>query len=369
MNSSPLSRLNEPVKPGKVLADHNFSVAWQSPSNIALVKYWGKRDGQFPATPSLSMTLAKAVTQTRIQVLAGEKALGLISVNGDEKHPFMPKMQHLLQCMACEIPVLNNLAFTVATKNSFPHSTGIASSASGLSAFALCLIDVACEILNAGISEEERLHMASYSSRMGSGSACRSVYGGFALWGETDSVTGSSDEFAIPVKDLVHPEMMQLHDAILVISGKPKSLPSTLGHRSMYGHPFFSGRIGQANQNLADVLQALASTDFERLSLLTETEALTLHALIMSASPGTMLMKPATVEAIHRVREARAGGLPVFFTLDAGANVHVMYPGNSVPIVEEFIRDALQPLCEDEQVIFDYCGNGPEKLNQTRVIS
>jgi diphosphomevalonate decarboxylase len=369
MNSSPLSKLNEPAKPMQVESNHDFSVAWQSPSNIAVVKYWGKRDGQFPATPSISMTLAKAVTQTRIQVLAGEKAKGLISVNGDQSHPFLPKMQHLLQCMAIEIPVLSNLAFTVTTKNSFPHSTGIASSASGISAFTLCLIDVACEMLNAGMSWDERLHLASYSSRMGSGSACRSVYGGYALWGETDSLPGSSDAFAIPVKEYVHPEMMMLHDAILVISGKPKSLPSTQGHRSMYGHPFFSGRIGQANQNLEDVLQALSSNDFERLSLLAETEALTLHALIMSASPGTMLMKPATVEAIHRVREARAGGLPVFFTLDAGANVHVMYPGDSAPMVEEFIGNALQPLCENEQIIFDYCGNGPVKLNQNQVIS
>jgi diphosphomevalonate decarboxylase len=204
---------------------------------------------------------------------------------------------------------------------------------------------------------------------MGSGSACRSVFGGYALWGDTGSIPGSSDEFAIPVKEYVHPEMLLLHDAILVISGKPKSLPSSQGHRSMYGHPFFSGRIGQANQNLEDVLQALSSNDFERLSLLAETEALTLHALIMSASPGTMLMKPATVEAIHRVREARAGGLPVFFTLDAGANVHVMYPGDSAPMVEEFIGNALQPLCENEQIIFDYCGNGPVKLNQNQVIS
>jgi diphosphomevalonate decarboxylase len=162
---------------------------------------------------------------------------------------------------------------------------------------------------------------------------------------------------------MVHSEMLTLNDAILVISGKPKVLSSTMGHQSMESHPFAGSRIIQAGHNLVEAINALTVNDFEKLCTVAECEALTLHALLMSASPGTLLMKPATVEVIHRVVEARKNGLPVFFTLDAGANVHVMYQDVSASGVEKFIADALQPLCENGRVIFDRCGPGPIRLN------
>jgi diphosphomevalonate decarboxylase len=272
-------------------------------------------------------------------------------------------MRQLLQWMAAEIPVLNRLTFVAATENSFPHSTGIASSASGISAFTLCLLTIAGKLVKVSITQGELMHMASFAARMGSGSACRSLYGGYAGWGETPVMPGSSDEFAIPCADFVHPEMLSLHDAILVISANPKSLPSTLGHKGMNGHPFYNGRVGQAGKNLDEALLALSANDFEKLGAVAELEALTLHALIMSATPGTLLMKPATVEVIHRIGEARKSGLPLFFTLDAGANVHVMYPDASARMVEDFIADTLQPLCEEGRVIFDGCGKGPIPMN------
>jgi diphosphomevalonate decarboxylase len=359
MSVSPLSRLQDMASPGRLSLHENLSAAWQSPSNIAIVKYWGKKDGQLPATPSLSMTLDLAVSKTSLLVSVEETPKGLISVNDDPNHPFLPKMQQFFHWMTGEIPLFNKITATVTTHNSFPHSTGIASSASGMSAFTLCLLSVANRILEAGISTEELIHLASYAARMGSGSACRSLYKGFTVWGKSTCVPASADEYAIPVNESVHPEMLSLRDAILVISGNPKSLPSTLGHRSMNGHPFFSGRIGQANHNLEEALHALASNDFEKLSFIAECEALTLHALIMSADPGTILMKPATLLAIDAIRNARKGGLPLFFTLDAGANVHVMYPATSEFQVEKYINDVLRPLCEDGRVIFDGCGRGP----------
>jgi len=365
MNTSPLSTLKDIVKKGKFSFDKNFSIAWQSPSNIAIVKYWGKKNGQFPVNPSLSMTLDKAVTRTLVQVLCNEPVKGLVSVNGDRNHPYLPKMQQLLKWLSAEIPLFNEITLDVTTVNTFPHSTGIASSSSGISAFTLCLLEIAGEITKTETETHDFLRMASHVARMGSGSACRSLYSGFTVWGETSIIPGTSDEFAIPVVDSIHPEMLSLHDAILIISGAPKSLPSTLGHETMNGHPFSGGRITQAHQNLETAVEALKANDLEKLCSVAENEALTLHALIMSANPGVLLMKPATVEAIHRVREARKRGNPVFFTLDAGANLHVMYPANSVSMVEEFIRDALQPLCEEGFVIFDRCGSGPLRLDES----
>jgi diphosphomevalonate decarboxylase len=149
-----------------------------------------------------------------------------------------------------------------------------------------------------------------------------------------------------------------------VISGSAKEISSTQGHKAMEVHPFLHGREKQAGHNIAETLEALRSGDFERLALVAENEALTLHALMMSASPGTILMKPATVEAIGRVRNARRNGLPLFFTLDAGANLHLLYPASADSLINPFIETELKPLCENGQVIFDRCGGGPEALDE-----
>ncbi|MDP1622041.1 MAG: hypothetical protein Q8M08_06840 [Bacteroidales bacterium] len=362
MSISPFLRLKEIAPQEQPKSDEDFSVAWQSPANIAIIKYWGKKYGQLPASPSLSMTLDQAVTETHVNVFTKKRVKGIMAINGDPDHLFLPKMQRLYDWMAADLPVLNSISLSVSTRNTFPHSTGIASSASGISAFALCLLSIAGKIMSAEPSMDEFLHMASGCARIGSGSACRSMYGGFAVWGRSGCIEEAADEYATPVTGHIHPAMYSMRDAILVISADPKILSSTLGHESMQGHPFFSGRIGQSNKNLEEALQAMSANDFEKLSAVAECEALTLHALIMSANPGSLLMKPATVEVIHRVREARNKGIPLFFTLDAGANVHVMYPDASAAIVENFIRDVLQPLCEDNRVIFDRCGKGPVNI-------
>ena len=174
MSISPLSPLNGMDLSAGLSAGDNFKVAWQSPSNIALVKYWGKKDGQLPASPSLSMTLEKAITQTRVDVIFGEAEKGLVSLNGSIDHPFLPKMQHLLDWMTRQVPCLSKVTLRATTENSFPHSTGIASSASGISAFALCLISIAGKIHGLEGDPADMMRMASFAARMGSGSACRS---------------------------------------------------------------------------------------------------------------------------------------------------------------------------------------------------
>jgi diphosphomevalonate decarboxylase len=350
--------------PGKnsPVTGENFSTCWQSPSNIALVKYWGKKDGQVPLNPSLSMTLEKSVTQTRVHVSFGEAVKGMISVNGIPDHPFIPKMQHLFQKLEAATPQIGSLSLRVETSNSFPHSTGIASSASGMSALALCLLEIACKLEGVEFAGTDWHKMASFAARLGSGSACRSLYGGFAEWGETSLVPGSSDDYAVNVNGLADPRCLSFRDAILIISSRPKELPSSMGHRLMNDHPFLGGRITQANLHLAEVLEALSSFDIGKLAACAENEALSLHALIMSARPGVLLMQAGTMSVIHKVREARKRGLPVFFTLDAGANVHVLYPGDAAIAVEHFIDDELSPFCENGRVILDNCGPGPSRL-------
>lgn len=341
------------------MAGDSLDSAWRSPSNIAIVKYWGKLEGQLPANPSLSMTLEKACTQTRVEAVPAKGGGRTGSVNGDPDHPFKAKLDQLLRWLTEEVLQLRNFTFDITTSNSFPHSTGIASSASGLSAFTLCLLDIAAKAAGLNPGHDELMRMASFASRMGSGSACRSLFGGFTVWGETGLVPGSSGLFAVPVTGQIHPSLRNLHDAILVVSTVPKALPSSRGHSLMTTHPFAPARLEQAHGNLARCLSALAGGDAEKLAEVCENEALTLHSLIMTSGGGQVLMEPGTISIIKRIQYGRRSGLPLFFTLDAGPNVHVLYPESDRDPAEAFIRNELVPFCEHGQVIFDHCGAGP----------
>jgi diphosphomevalonate decarboxylase len=360
VNRSSLSRLKTLKKSRSFLTGTKVSASWRSPSNIALVKYWGKKDRQIPLNPSVSMTLTRSYTLTSVEAMPSVDQ-EFITVNGDTHHPFIQKIDQFLRPLVKEIPALGELSFRVETKNSFPHSTGIASSASGFSAFVLCLLNIAEMVSGEKIPSEEFLNAASFVSRLGSGSACRSVYSGFSLWGETDLVPGSSDLFAVPINDRIHPSLKTLHDAILVISSNPKRLPSSSGHALMEHHPFAVARISQVKNNISEILKALDSGDIEHLAGITENEALTLHALIMTSGGGPILLEPSSVKVISQIREARQKGLPVFFSLDAGPNVHLFYPDQAVEQVEQFITDELEISCEKGSVILDWCGSGPER--------
>lgn len=337
-------------------------VAWRSPSNIALVKYWGKKAVQLPSNPSLSITLDKAFTVTRLKAFPSDGRPGISLINGASDHPFLPRLQKLYAWLATEIPFLKEINVEVTTENSFPHSTGIASSASGISAFTLCILSLATRPSSQQELPPSFFRAASFASRMGSGSACRSVYGGFTVWGMTADVAGSSDDEAVQLKNMVHPDFERLQDAILVVSSEPKSLGSSLGHSLMEKHPFAAGRFQQARQHLHLLLQALQSGDFGQLAVIAEAEALSLHALLMTSHESGLLLRPGTLEIISRIRQARRQGLAVFFSLDAGPTVHLLYPEKSLAQIEQFIRQDLLLYCENGKVIFDHCGKGPIQI-------
>src|ERR1035438_1418454 len=182
MSRSLLSKFNGPhptvlPPPG---GGETIISCWKSPSNIALVKYWGKKEGHLPQNPSISMTLKQSCSATCIEAVWTKENGGRIrSVNSDVQHPFLPKMEHFLKWLIHEIPVLGNFHFRVETSNSFPHSTGIASSASGISAFTLCMLSIAEKVNGSEFPVGEFMTMASFASRMGSGSASRSLFGGY----------------------------------------------------------------------------------------------------------------------------------------------------------------------------------------------
>ena len=331
-------------------------VKWQSPSNIALVKYWGKspKGPQIPQNPSISLTLSQCRTETSVFYEESDRFGLHFRFDGKENPEFQTKLVDFLKTQMVRFPFLNRMDLQIDSHNSFPHSSGIASSASSMSALVLCLLDI--ENNNMDLQEASRL------SRLASGSACRSVFPKAALWGATEAFKGSSDEYAVSLEDQIDPIFKTYHDSILIVSDAKKAVSSRAGHALMDTNPYANTRYAVANRNVADLLAALKSGDLEAFMKITESEAMQLHALMMCSNPSFILMKPNTLRIINTLYEfRRETDIPVCFTLDAGPNVHLLYPDQHAEMVERFIMDELEPYCHEGQWIADRVGNGPSR--------
>ena len=336
------------------------SVKWQSPSNIAIVKYWGKHPGmkQSPQNPSVSFTLSKCSTETSISYEESDRFGLHFRFDGKELPEFQTKIADFLKSLMDAFPFLNGMELQIDSHNTFPHSSGIASSASSMSALVLCLLDIDRK-LNGG---EMDLQQASCLSRLASGSACRSVFPKMALWGATEACPGSSDEYAISLENEIHSVFKTYHDSILIVSDAKKAVSSRAGHALMDTNPFAHVRYNQARQHTAALLEILKAGDLEAFGRITESEALQLHALMQCSEPSFILIKPNTLRIINTLYEFRKEtDIPVCFTLDAGPNVHILYPDHVAEMVERFIMDELEPYCVEGKWIADRVGNGPSQ--------
>lgn len=347
------------VKPG--------SVAWRSPSNIAIIKYWGKYGVQLPRNPSVSFTLSKAHTNTFIQYAPKKENHHQVTLDftfaGQPNEAFKGKIQKYFESLIDLFPFIRQLHFTIESNNSFPHSAGIASSASAMSALALCLCEIERQLFGTLKNEDAFLQKASYLARLGSGSACRSVYPTMAIWGANTSVENASDLYAVPFVEELHPVFTTFQDTILLVSRGEKAVSSRAGHGLMEGNIFAESRYEQARQNFRKLIEALKEGDVETFGQIAELEALTLHALMMTSNPPFILMQPNTLLLIEKVRTFRAETkVPLYFTLDAGPNLHLLYPESTKAEVRRFIDSELLPYCENEQSIKDRVGSGPERI-------
>lgn len=340
-------------------------VGWESPSNIALIKYWGKYGEQLPQNPSLSFTLKHSKTITRIEYQKKQKEFPVLEYyfEGEQNNEFERKVRKYLDRISFYAPYLNSLDLRIYSQNTFPHSAGIASSASAYSAIALCICSIENELFGKLNDTNYFFQKASFLARLGSGSACRSTYGELVLWGETEVVKGSNNEFAVELSTEVSPIFKNYFDSILIIDSGKKELSSTLGHGLMQNHPFAAARYEQAMQNLVNILECLKLGDEIGFAQIVENEAMTLHALLLSSVPSVSLLKPNTLEAIERLKTFRMSSqLNFTFTLDAGANIHILY---SAPIREQMVNlitNNLKELCENGLWIDDEIFTGPNKL-------
>ena len=369
------------------------SVTWKTPSNIALVKYWGKQEPQIPENTSISFTLDACFTLTTLEYtkLDTERSRSTGSHNemlnqvqhdedvvaerirnfnfeiyfeGEKKDDFKPKIQKFFERIEQYVPFLRDFNFIIKSRNSFPHSSGIASSASGMSALALCIMSIERSLSGVEMTEEYFNKKASFLARLGSGSACRSIEGELIVWGNHSDIKGSSNLFGVKFPYKVHENFKNYHDTILLVDEAKKQVSSTVGHQLMYNHPFAKQRFQQANDNISKISEVLQNGDLKAFIKIVESEALSLHAMMMTSNPYFILMKPNTLKIINKIWEFRtATKSNICFTLDAGANVHVLFPEAEKEHVNNFIINELIQFCQENHYICDRIGNGAKRLS------
>jgi diphosphomevalonate decarboxylase len=328
------------------------------------VKYWGKKENQIPANPSISFTLNNCKTITKLDVvkkLENNSFSFDLLFEGKPKEDFKPKIQKFFERIEQYCPFLKEYHFKIDTQNTFPHSSGIASSASGMAALAMNIMSLE-KAINPTISDEYFYSKASFLARLGSGSACRSIKGEVVVWGNHAEINGSSDLFGVEFSE-IHSNFKNYQDTILLVDKGEKQVSSTVGHDLMHNHPYAERRFAQAHENLSSIKAILSTGNIAEFIKIVESEALTLHAMMMTSMPYFILMKPNTLEIINKIWKFRnETQISVCFTLDAGANVHVLYPENVSEKALQFIKDELVGYCQNGQYICDEIGFGSQLI-------
>lgn len=360
----------------KILEEGSFT--WKAPSNIALVKYWGKRDVQIPENPSISFTLSNCFTETTLEFKkkinptnASISNKGFVAISkhckidiyldGQSKPEFIEKIFTFKTRINRFVSFISDYDLVIKTHNSFPHSSGIASSASGMAALALCIMSME-KALNPSITDELFYKKASFLARLGSGSAARSIKGELVVWGEHKKIKASSDWYGVEFPHKIHDNFKNYQDTILLVDKGEKQVSSTVGHNLMHNHPFAEKRFEQANENLSKISEILQNGDIKTFINIVESEALTLHAMMMTSNPYFILMKPNTLRIINKIWEYRAStNSNLCFTLDAGANVHLLFPEKEKKSVNEFVKSELIQFCQNNHYICDRVGLGAKQ--------
>ena len=341
-----------------------FKSQWSSPSNIALIKYWGKYPVQIPANPSISFTLSKSLST--LSIIAEPKDNKEIYVDfyfeNELNEKFKSKIVKFLSTQVERFPWILDFHLIMHSVNTFPHSSGIASSASSMSALCLAMLSIDQKITGHSALLEDFLKEASDLSRQASGSAARSIYPMLATWGEIDNIADSSNLFAQAVDpNNVAPIFHNFCDSIIIVDAGEKSVSSRAGHALMDNHPFKEERYKRARFNLARLMQAMRMGDLDIFIEVVEEEALMLHSMMMTSTPSYILLKPDSLMLIEKIKEFRSlQNIPVCFTIDAGPNIHLLYPAVHKPSVQKWLASEFSHF----KIIHDEVGDGPVRIEE-----
>jgi diphosphomevalonate decarboxylase len=295
-----------------------YQATAQASPNIALIKYWGNRDQvlRLPSNPSLSMNMAGLTTTTTVEfdpalehdvLILGGREIG--SKGLERVSRFLDQVRKTSEALR-ETSEVSTLFARVDSRNNFPSGAGLASSASGFAALALAATAAAGLQLN----EAELSRLA----RLGSGSACRSVPGGFVEW------TMGDDDRSSYAHSIAPADHWDLRDVVALIDVGHKAVGSTEGHAVADTSPLQAARVATAADRLAQARSAVLARDFESLTEVVELDSLMMHAVMITSSPVLMYWQPATVAVMQAVRQWRRNGLAACTTIDAGPNVHVI---------------------------------------------
>lgn len=294
--------------------------------NIAFIKYWGNRDDtlRLPANGSVSMNLAALETRTHV-LFREELASDIVLVN---ETPMVGAGLARVSRFMDNVRVLAGIPFyaEIHSENNFPMGAGIASSAAAFAALALAAGTAA----GLSLSEAELSRLA----RLGSGSASRSIPEGYCEW-----LPGSSDEDSISVS-LAPASHWALTDLIAVVSHSHKKVGSGVGHQSAGTSPYQAARVADAPNRVENCRRAILEKDFDALAEVSERDCILMHAVMMTQNPPLFYWEGPSIDLMKRVTELRADGVPCFYTLDAGPNVHVICPESSVSQVREMLLSA-----------------------------
>ena len=313
-------------------------------SNIALVKYWGKRDSvlNLPATGSLSITLDALVTETTV-IAASRAGADRLIINEQEADPDrVSPFIDLFRAIAG-----TEQRFVVESSNSFPTAAGLASSASAFAALAVAM--------DAALGLELTAERLSEMARRGSGSAARSIYGGFVEMqrGQRDD---GRDATAHALASVDH---WPLRVVVAVTSTQAKSVSSTKGmNHTVASSAYYPAWVEQVEQDLERARTAIAARDFTGLAEVSEASALAMHASAMAARPGVIYFAPATLACIQAVRGLRDNGCAVFFTVDAGPQLKAV----CLPEDEAIVADTLARVPGVQRLIRTGLGEGARRI-------
>jgi diphosphomevalonate decarboxylase len=318
-----------------------------APANIAFIKYWGTLDWDrtLPYNPSLSMTLRECTSRTTVEILEGGERDAVLLRR--DKGSLEPATEAFSQRVIAHLGRLRSwagetLSFRVATENSFPMAAGMASSASGFAALTLAVVSA----LGREVSGEQASVLARLS---GSGSAARSVLGGYVQWPAGE---GPEEEHAV---QLLPAEHWDLRDVVAILEEQAKEVSSRQGHERAPSSPYFESRQRLLGERLERVRQAILARDFSALAPIVEEEAIDLHLIAMSSRPPVFYWRPGTLEVLAILRRLRQEGLEVCATMDAGANVHMI----CTPDSEAAVTEAVETIAGVRSLIHDGVGVGP----------
>ncbi|CAG0929447.1 partial diphosphomevalonate decarboxylase, partial [Planctomycetaceae bacterium] len=325
------------------------------------IKYGGNRDQalRLPSNPSLSMNMGGLSTTTTVEfdpsLTADVVVLGSRTISGPGRERVVRLLDRVRQLAKTSEVLLSTpeakrsgaetseVYARVDSRNEFPAGAGLASSASGFAALAVA----ASAAAGLSLSEADLSRLA----RLGSGSACRSVPGGFVEW------TMGDDDRSSYAYSIAPAEHWDLHDVVALIDLGHKAVGSTEGHAVADTSPLQAARIASVADRLAQAHSAVLDRDFAALAEVVELDSLMMHAVMITSSPVLMYWQPATIAVMQAVSEWRRDGLPACTTIDAGPNVHVLCPASASPEVAR----RLSRIAGVKRIVTAHAG-GPARL-------